>query len=390
MEKIKNIKLSKESNETINLCDSNFNIEKNNCITKTKVKLENEKLWNIVLKNEKTELSDYQYLDYLAIKLNNPIKISLFLKNYIKYTDDIKGIKKDSSEPEYWQLAEETINRIKNWKMLWDCDDYAFLAKEILKRQWITSYIQNIPWHALCIWFEKWENWKWNASSLWTFWYDKNWNVYGEESDVDKQGWYNTLKEAINSLMVKYDWGWLWIDNKDYNYRITYNNINFMDISKKWDKTHINNIPINLIEDHKVFEKYILINNIVLDWNYKEAIEQYKDLIKKDNLNSNIYYSLIADIYKDKLFNNPEAQKYFLLAIENWTSNKYIYIKVLNYYNNINDIWKRINILNLMIKNCNNISKESYELLSMAYSINWETKKSKEVMKKIKNMKPKN
>jgi hypothetical protein len=44
MEKIKNIKLSKESNETINLCDSNFNIEKNNCITKTKVKLENEKL----------------------------------------------------------------------------------------------------------------------------------------------------------------------------------------------------------------------------------------------------------------------------------------------------------------------------------------------------------
>ena len=71
------------------------------------------------------KMSHHEYLGKLASYLKTPENISIFLDLKMKYTSDIK--RKDN-----WQLAHETIKRQENGKMLGDCDDYAFLAKELL------------------------------------------------------------------------------------------------------------------------------------------------------------------------------------------------------------------------------------------------------------------
>jgi len=104
-------------------------------------------------------LSDGErHLRLLAEKLDTPKKLERFLRSFWQYTYDSasrrhpreKGTKEHHGE--YWQLAQETLQRIEESKMLGDCDDLAFLAQEILQRQGKSAHVIGVPAHAICMW----------------------------------------------------------------------------------------------------------------------------------------------------------------------------------------------------------------------------------------------
>lgn len=165
------------------------------------------RLWN-----RKETLNSY--LTKLANTLKTPQKISQFLDIKMKYTPDIDRSGKKTDD---WQLAYETLKRQEGGKMLGDCDDYAFLAKELLSRihdpSPISAHVMGIPGHAICIWLEKNKYGNYDAYTIGTFGFDKNGFNSREgrrdpsrnrECPINHHG-FSTMEEAINSVMKKYD-----------------------------------------------------------------------------------------------------------------------------------------------------------------------------------------
>ena len=144
------------------------------------------------------------YINFLAEKLDNDDRLELFFREMLEYTPD---------NGEYWQSPKETVLREKNGKMLGDCEDYAFLAQAILRKQGINAHVINIPRHAECFWLSKNEDGTYNGHSIGTALYDRNGILYGEKPSSEKAGGYATKKEAVNSLMLKY---------KDQDFMIQY------------------------------------------------------------------------------------------------------------------------------------------------------------------------
>jgi len=188
------------------------------------------------------------YLNYLAINLDTPKKLTFFFEYMMEYTSDEKN---------YWQDANETIGRIdENGGMQGDCEDYAFLAKAIIERQGHNVFVVGIPKHAFCFWFEKNLSGKWDAYSLGTYGFDKNGNIYGMPVDIEKEKGYATLEEALNLLLVKYDKSGLGVENS-INYRITNGKIDLFEISENGaHKICLCDVPINDLKNPLVFEKY--------------------------------------------------------------------------------------------------------------------------------------
>ncbi|MBI2117608.1 hypothetical protein HYT95_01790, partial [Candidatus Peregrinibacteria bacterium] len=87
-----------------------------------------------------------------------------------------------------------------------DCDDYAFLARDIIRRQGKNAHVVYIPGHALCVWAEKDAEGKYHAHAQDTFGFDHNGNRYGrdESRDREKAKGFTKLIDALNSLMTKY------------------------------------------------------------------------------------------------------------------------------------------------------------------------------------------
>lgn len=155
------------------------------------------------------KLSPDQYLDFLAKKLNTPQKIATFLNKFMKYTHDTPNLVKPLLEgttetsQDYWQTAVETVKRVKNGRMLGDCDDYAFLAQAILLRQGKQAFVVSIPEHAFCVWIEKLDG-RYHANTLGTSGLDVNGNHYSRDYDKSRNIGYLTIKEALASVMEKY------------------------------------------------------------------------------------------------------------------------------------------------------------------------------------------
>jgi hypothetical protein len=106
--------------------------------------------------------------------------------------------------------------------MLGDCDDYAFLAKDILLRQGKHAQVMYVPNHATCVYVERGADGNYNAFSIGTFGFDKNGDVYISKlgrSSQSEQG-HTNIRDALNSLMVKFDSQGLGIDDPE-PYRIT-------------------------------------------------------------------------------------------------------------------------------------------------------------------------
>jgi len=161
-------------------------------------------------KKSNPELSKDEYLDMLARKLDTLEKLEKFFEACFLYTYDdpkddptYKG-PKDTPDLDVWQLPTETVDRVETGLMRGDCDDYAFLARDILQRQGKNVFVVEIPSHAICAWVEKKSDGRYDAYSLCTFGLDKNGNRYGMKQDPEKEKGYESIADAMNSLMPKY------------------------------------------------------------------------------------------------------------------------------------------------------------------------------------------
>ncbi len=153
-------------------------------------------------KEQNPEMTADEYMDMLVAKLDTPQKVHDFLQQFMRYTYD-----RESEIGEHWQPWQETISRIENGKMLGDCDDFAFLAREILRRQGKNAHtiVINPPSHAVCIWVEERSDGRYDAYSIGTFGLDKNGQRYrSDRGDKKAERGFEDVRDAINSLMGKY------------------------------------------------------------------------------------------------------------------------------------------------------------------------------------------
>lgn len=161
-------------------------------------------------------LTPSQYLDMLAKKLDTEEKIAVFFEQFLWYAYD---------DGDYWQTAEETVRRTEEngqsgaRYMRGDCDDYAFLARAILRRQGKNAHVLGIPSHAICVWVETDAEGEYHARSLGTFGLDHNGNRYGPDHPRDRQNaqGFAKLIDALNALMKKYRYPGLGVsEGQDY------------------------------------------------------------------------------------------------------------------------------------------------------------------------------
>ena len=150
-------------------------------------------------------------------------------------------------------------------EMLGDCDDYAFLAREIVTR-WekpVNAHVVDIGTHALCMWVRQSSNGRWHAYTLGTYGMDHNgnrndYNRFGEKisrsNNIYTYGGYKTIEKAINSVMEKYD-------KKDREYRVEKGeDIKILDVPKFGvEETH--KMPLSLFEIHNSKELQDEISN---------------------------------------------------------------------------------------------------------------------------------
>lgn len=158
-------------------------------------------------KAKNPHLTAGQYLDMLAKKIDTEERLAVFFEQFLWYALD---------NGDSWQTAEETVQRMEEYEkggahyMRGDCDDYAFLAREILQRQGKNAHVVYIPGHAICVWVETDTEGEYHARAQDTLGFDHNGNVYGPSipRDRKKAEGYTQLIDALNSLMVKYKEGW--------------------------------------------------------------------------------------------------------------------------------------------------------------------------------------
>jgi len=91
---------------------------------------------------------------------------------------------------------------VENGKMLGDCDDWAFLAREILKRQGKQAFVVGLPKHAECFWIEKRIDGRFDAYSMGTSGLD--YNGFRDPNSSEAKKGYATIQEAFSSLLKKY------------------------------------------------------------------------------------------------------------------------------------------------------------------------------------------
>jgi len=305
-------------------------------------------------KKKAPEMTDNQYLDMLAQKLNTPEKLHIFFSILVQYLhDDPKKADAKFTTPniggrrDYWQTATETINRIEYSKMLGDCDDYAFLAKEILNRQSPSknAHVLLVPSHATCIWVEKNNDGRYDAYSMGTYGLDINGNRHGMTPDENKAKGYDNLQDAINSLMKKYETVDLGLE-KGQNHKI-HAEVQIADIPSK-GRTEINFVPLEVFIDPKLYDQIMAVTKINLDrpeTSYKKQEEILLDIIN-NHPNNPRFNKKLAEVYAN--LNMPDKQiEQLEMAIKNGEKDDYTISTLLQLYEN-SDLDKAILLIDTL------------------------------------------
>lgn len=122
--------------------------------------------------SEEKERRAEQHLKELALKLDTPEKLAVFMAHFLSYVHDSpdpenplrEGLEEKNKQLEdqnfigqYTQTALETVLRQKDGAMRGDCDDYATFAREILARNHNVCFVVTLglPHHATCLWVQK-------------------------------------------------------------------------------------------------------------------------------------------------------------------------------------------------------------------------------------------
>ncbi len=259
-----------------------------------------------VMQKNNPAMSDNDYLDSLAKNLDSPQKLQTFFALFARYvSDDPKKAGRDYSDPvegnsDHWQSSQEMIHRLKGGKMLGDCEDYAFLAREILRRQGKTSYVIMIPGHALCVWFERGTDGRWNTFSLCTFGIDTNGNLPGNATDPEKAKGYASLEEGLNALMAKYHTIGPGVEHS-IHYRMQNGQVKIMDIPHAGKKAWLDNFPIDLLPQPQVVKELFTVQRLAAAGDFTMALTKYESYLAADAAHADWYHRTIADTLGDML-----------------------------------------------------------------------------------------
>ena len=239
------------------------------------------------------ELSEDQYLDMLEQKLNTPEKLWRYIETYFHYVHDSNDpenpLKKgtDESHGDYWQTPQETVRRVDDGRILGDCDDWAFFAREVLRRQGKLAHALSCPSHATCIWVEKRPDGKYDAYSIGTFGLDKNGQRGG--SGKNAQDGYPTIREALQAIASKFQQGGLGA-RKGFSMTIEHS-VTVLDVPST-GKSSMYSIPLTAL----------------IDANFSRIIDELTELKRSDPAEAKNRYWQYAKQY-------PQ-EPHFLLQLE--------------------------------------------------------------------------
>lgn len=287
------------------------------------------------------DLTDDEYLDILKDNLTSWEDFQMFFENLVHYLHDDPA-KRDATyqtpnigeDTDYWQLPEETINRVEKGTMLGDCDDYAFLAREILRRQDKPAFVVSIPKHAICVHVNQRPDGRYDAVTVGTYGVDINGNRLGMPVDPEKERGYETVREALQSVMAKYDEADLGME--EGREVIVEDKVKILDIPSQGESSW-KDVPLEFLAEpmflqieeakagnntlmegsdnpdqsveaiyRKLIDKYPDNNDykkdlaqlyIAYDF-YPKAEEIYRQLIEEDPANSQEYKKKIATMYR--------------------------------------------------------------------------------------------
>jgi hypothetical protein len=248
-------------------------------------------------------MSESMYLDMLAQNLDSYDKLAAFFKLMMTYEFDSPNpdkdpykIGSDESHGDYWQLPAETIKRLSLDKtMMGDCEDWAFLAKEILNRQGKNAFVLHIPGHALCLWVEKKPDGRFNAYALDTFGFDRNGNLSGVPIDTEKEKGYVELRDAVNSVLAKYDKP----GKIQYPYRVNPYKVNdhfeVMRIPEKGKKENLQ-MPLSVLADKDFNKGFNALEKALFEGNNNAAKSIYRQLAFKHS-GLSLSFSMLNEIF---------------------------------------------------------------------------------------------
>ena len=160
-------------------------------------------------------VSESEYIAYLAQRFITPESLTRYFHAYFNYTWDTPDVRHPllvgsaTNYGDYWQTPTETLRRNVDGKYLGDCDDLAFLAQAILQAQGKRPLVINAGSHAICVWVDAYPE-GFTAHSICTYGYDRNGSLAQGSS---APGHLPTLRDALQSLMQKYEKGGLGSEN---------------------------------------------------------------------------------------------------------------------------------------------------------------------------------
>lgn len=166
-------------------------------------------------------LTEDEYLDLLASRLITPERLHRF---FLEKMNDTKDYEDGQDPADHWQTPEETVRRVQRvtrqrvingglggvqtyeqLAMCGDCEDYAFLAQEILWRQGKTAHVVDLPeGHSACVWIEKNSNGRYNSFVLDQGGVIRNGQTVDQPSASAPDG-FDSLQEAFNTAINRFE-----------------------------------------------------------------------------------------------------------------------------------------------------------------------------------------
>ena len=356
------------------------------------------------------DMSDDQYLDYLALHLDTPEKMHYFIKAFFKYDADKTDIftgktsempNPDRSEGEYAQSPEQTIHVIdEDGYMRGDCEDLAILMTEILRRQKALRQEEELVYtlvfsgtvreagHAFSACLEQDINSsKWYANGFDTGGLDQNGNRYGRKIDLDKAKGRDSIEESINLISAR------------YKKKIIKNGL--VDVLKAPIEGAVVrvSVPVDLLANREIVDDIVNAAYLTTIESHMSAVSTYEHLADKDPAHRDFYHQKIVEALKEQskvepdrswllkyseiysqrpeyhvalgekyAISSQEAKEQFLLAVEKGTTDIDVYLKLYGIYKIIEkNPQKQVEILEKAQTNNIKFNYEAYVKLADSY-----------------------
>lgn len=207
----------------------------------------------------KTEYpSKEDYLNMLAKELNTPEKLGLFFKLFFEYKyDDVRGSwgMLASSGAEVWQSAQVTLDKVHKGMMQGDCEDWAFFATDVLKRQGRNVHVIIVPGHAASAWSEKRPDGKYDFYCLDTYGLNK---ALGVASPM----------EGLNGLIAHMGGRFVGVHN--VSDRVLTGDIGPDGSPRQTD------LPLEIFENRALYDQLLEANKLTESGNFSAAKEVYE------------------------------------------------------------------------------------------------------------------